>query len=242
MAEEVARGRWRLDDELEATLRRAGERGDIIKTMHRELANRGLAHSAADCVVYDAGQNAEPVVGRMIVRGLSDEINDRHYIIVDSIDGKSHYIDIGKGEAAEPMLEGSIVRVTPRSTDPRQIDRTVADISAANGGRYNVDIHLRQDPSATERFAETHVRRLEAIRRATGGVERDPDGTWIIAPDHLDRVAEYERERARAEPVLVEKLSPMPLEKQVGFDGATCAGPGVGFQSADGLARRRLWT
>ncbi|RVB24524.1 DUF3363 domain-containing protein, partial [Mesorhizobium sp. M7A.F.Ca.CA.004.05.1.1] len=37
LAAEVGAGSWRLDDELEATLRRTGERGDIIKTMHREL-------------------------------------------------------------------------------------------------------------------------------------------------------------------------------------------------------------
>ncbi|RTM09960.1 MAG: DUF3363 domain-containing protein [Hyphomicrobiales bacterium] len=221
LAAEIGSGRWRLDDELEATLRRLGVRGDIIKTMHRELTSKGLARSAADVLVHDAGQNAEPVVGSVVARGLADEIQDRHYLIVDGVDGKSHYIDIGKGEATEPTPDGCIVRVTPRSTEPRQIDRTVADISAANAGRYNVDIHLRQDTSATERFAETHVRRLEAIRRATGGVEREPDGTWIIAPDHLERVAHYERQRARAEPVVLDKLSPIPLEKQVGFDGAT---------------------
>ncbi|CDX12614.1 conserved hypothetical protein [Mesorhizobium plurifarium] len=221
LAEEVAPGRWRLDDGLEATLRRLGERGDIIKTMHRELTSKGIARSAADYIVYDAEQNAEPIVGRVVARGLADEIQDRHYLIVDGLNGKSLYIDIGKGEATEPTPDGCLVRVAPRNTEPRQVDRTIADIAAANGGRYNVDIHLRHDPSATERFAETHVRRLEAIRRATGGVERRPDGTWIIAPDHLRRVADYERRRATAEPVVVDKLSPMPLEKQVGFDGVT---------------------
>ncbi|TGT71815.1 MULTISPECIES: relaxase/mobilization nuclease RlxS [unclassified Mesorhizobium] len=254
LAEEVVPGRWRLDDELEATLRRLGERGDIIKTMHRELTSKGLARSAADYVVYDLEQNTEPVVGHVVARGLADEIQDRHYLIVDGVDGKSHYIDIGKGEATEPTPERSIVRVTPRSTEPRQIDRTVADIAAANGGRYNVDTHLKHDPSATERFAETHVRRLEAIRRATGGVEREPDGTWIIAPDHLERVAHYERQRARAEPVVLDKLSPMPLEKQVDFDGATWLDrelvsnepvalrvSGFGREVGEAQTRRRQW-
>ncbi|CDX21466.1 conserved hypothetical protein [Mesorhizobium sp. ORS 3324] len=254
LAEEVVPGRWRLDNELEATLRRVAERGDIIKTMHRELTSKGIARSAADYIVYDAGQDAEPVVGRVVARGLADEIQDRHYLIVDGVDGKSHYIDIGKGEATEPTPEGCIVRVTPRSTEPRQVDRTVADIAAANDGRYNVDIHLRQDPSATERFAEMHVRRLEAIRRATGSVEREPDGTWIIAPDHLERVAHYERQRARAEPVVLDKLSSMPLEKQVGFDGATWVdrelvsnGPvalrdsGFGREVREAQTRRQQW-
>jgi len=254
LAAQVSSGRWRLDDELEATLRRLAERGDMIKTMHRELTSKGLARSAADCVVYDAGQNAEPVVGRVIVHGLADEINDRHYLVVDGVDGKSHYIDIGKGEATEPMPDGCIVRVRPRNTEPRQVDRTIADIAAANGGRYNVDIHLRHDSSATEHFAETHARRLEAIRRATESVERQPDGTWIIAPDHLERVADYERQRTMAEPVVVEKLSPMPLEQQVGFDSVTwidrelvSATPeplrnsGFGREVREAQARRRQW-
>lgn len=222
LAEEVGSGRWRLDGELEATLRRVGERGDIIKAMHRELTGKGLARSAADYVVQDRAEaSAQPIVGRVIARGLADEINDRHFLIVDGVDGKSHYVDIGKGEAIEPTPDGCIVRVSPRNIEPRQVDRTIAEIAAAHDGRYSIDIHLKHDPSATESFAETHVRRLEAIRRTTGGVEREPDGTWIIAPGHLDRVTEYERQRARAEPVVVDKLSPMPLERQVGFDGAT---------------------
>ncbi|UCI32122.1 relaxase/mobilization nuclease RlxS [Mesorhizobium sp. B4-1-4] len=254
LAEQAAPDRWRLDDGLEAALRHIGERGDIIKTMHRELTGKGLARSAADYVVYDVGQNAEPVVGRVVARGLADEIKDRHYLIVDCVDGKSHYIDIGKGEATEPTPDGCIVRVTPTSTEPRQVDRTVAEIAAANGGRYTIDIHLKHDPSATQRFAETHVRRLEAIRRVPGGVERAPDGTWSIAPDHLKRVADYERQRVRAEPVVVDKLSSMPLERQVGFDGATwldselvSATPeplrntGFGRQIREAQARRRQW-
>lgn len=255
LAEEVGSGRWRLDGELEATLRRIGERGDIIKTMHRELTGKGLARSAADYVVHGrSAEQMQPVVGRIVARGLADEINDRHYMIVDGADGRSHYIDIGKGEATEPTPDGCIVRVTPRNTAPRQVDRTIAKIAAAHDGRYSIDIHLKHDPSATERFAETHARRLEAIRRATADVERQQDGTWIIAPDHLDRVMDYERQRAKVEPVAVDKLSSMPLERQVSFDGATwidrelvsdtpelLRNSGFGHDAREAQARRRQW-
>jgi type IV secretory pathway VirD2 relaxase len=255
LAEETDPGRWRLNDDLESTLRRMGERGDIIKTMHRELTGKGLARSAADYVIHvRSGEPARPIVGRVVGRGLSDEINDRHYLIVDGVDGRTHYIDIGKGDATGPTPEGGILGVTPKGTEPRQVDRTVAEIAAANDWRYNIDIHLKHDPSATEGFAETHVRRLEAIRRATGGVERDPDGTWSIAPDHLKRVSGYERQRARAEPVSVEKLSSLPLEQQVGFDGATwldrelvsdqplaLQGSGFGRAVREAQTRRRQW-
>ena len=222
LAEERRPGRWRLEAGLEDTLRRMGERGDIIKTMHREMAAKDIARSPADYVIHDPSDpHAKPVTGRVMRRGLSDEINDRHYLIVDGLDGRSHYVDIGKGEATEPTPEGSIIRVTPKHIEPRKVDRTVAEVAATNGGRYNIDIHLAHDSRATENFAETHIRRLEAIRRATGTIDREPNGTWVIAADHLDRVMDYERRQAKAAPVIVEKLSHLSLELQVGADGAT---------------------
>src|SRR5690606_39090328 len=118
-----------------------------------------------------------PVTGRVIHRGLADEHRDRHYLLVDGIDGRVHYVDIGRSDAIGPTPEGSIVRIAARSAEAREADRTVAEIAAASGGRYSVDLHLRHDPSATQAFAEAHVRRLEAMRRARAGVEREPDGT-----------------------------------------------------------------
>jgi type IV secretory pathway VirD2 relaxase len=222
LAEEVRRGAWRLDADLEDTLRRMGERGDIIKTLHREMTGKDHARSAADYAIYDPmDATTQPIVGRVMARGLSDEINDRHYLIIDAVDGRTHYIDIGQGEIAEPTPEGSIVRVSPADLEPRKADRTIAEVAAANGGRYSVDLHLSHDPRAMEDFARTHEHRLEAIRRATDGVAREPDGIWTIAPDHLDRVVAYERTRARATPVIIETLSHLPLDRQVGADGAT---------------------
>jgi type IV secretory pathway VirD2 relaxase len=222
LAEEVRPGEWRLAVDLEETLKRMGERGDIIKTMHREMTEKGVVRPAADCVIFDpAAKDSRPITGRVVARGLSDEINDRHFLIVDALDGRAHYVDIGKGEATEPTPEGAILRIDPKRPERRQVDRTVSEIAAAHGGRYDVDIHLRHDPSASASFAETHVRRLEAIRRVTGGVERGPDGTWVIAPDHLERAVAFERRQAQATPVVVRTLSSLPLERQVGAEGAT---------------------
>ncbi|MBI1330286.1 MAG: DUF3363 domain-containing protein [Alphaproteobacteria bacterium] len=255
LAEEAGTGQWRLSQELETTLRRMGERGDIIKALHRDLAEKGLSRAAADYAIYDPSDpHVGPIIGRLVRRGLSDEINDRHYLVVDGVDGRTHYVEIGKGDAAEPIAEDSIVAISPRSTGPRAADRTVAEIAAANGGRYSVDIHLRHDPTAGAAFAETHVRRLEAIRRATDGVEREADGTWIIAPDHLARAATYERRQARDAPVAVQTLSTLPLGQQLGADGATWLDrelvtdkpttlreSGFGHEIRDALAQRRQW-
>jgi type IV secretory pathway VirD2 relaxase len=255
LADEIAPGHWRLAEGIENTLRRMGERGDIIRTMQREYSERGLTRAVGEYVIYEpTGPEARPITGRVVARGLADEHNDRHYLIVDGVDGRSHYVDIGKGEATEPIPQGAIIHIEPKRAEARTVDRTVAEIAAANGGRYDVDIHLRYDPSASATFAETHVRRLEAIRRVTKGVEREADGTWIIAPDHLERAADYEHRQARDAPVIVHTLSTLPIERQLGADGATwldrelvgeapepLRNGGFGRDVRNALARRRQW-
>jgi type IV secretory pathway VirD2 relaxase len=255
LAEETTPGQWQLTDGLEGTLRRMGERGDIIKAMHRDLAEKGITRAASDYVIYDPSDaDTRPIVGRLVRRGLADEIDDRHYLIVDAVDGRSHYIEIGRSEVTDPIPEGGIVSITPKRAEARAVDRTVAEIAAANGGRYSTDIHLRHDPSASASFAETHGRRLEAMRRQARTMKREPDGTWVIAPDHLERAAAYERRQAKDAPVVVQTLSSMPLDRQLGADGATwldrelvadapvpLRDGGFGREVQDALVRRRQW-
>jgi len=255
LANEVAPGRWRLADGIEETLRRMGERGDIIRTMQREFSEKGLVRAAGDYVIYDpAATDARAIIGRLVVRGLSDELNDRHHLIVDGVDGRSHYVDIGKGEETKPIPERAVVRIEPKPAAARAVDRTIAEIAAANGGRYSVDIHLRHDQTASASFAEAHVRRLEAIRRLSHGVERETDGTWIIPPDHLERAAAHERRMATETPTVVQTLSALPIDQQVGTEGATwldreliadapipLRDAGFGREVREALNRRRQW-
>lgn len=254
-AEEIAPGYWRLAEGLEPALRRMGERGDIIKTLHREMTEKGLMRAPSDYAVHDpADGETRRIVGRVVARGLSDELNDRHYLIVDGIDGRAHYVDIGKAETADALPDSAIVAIAPKGAAPRSADRMIAEVAAANDGRYDIESHLRHDPTASRAFVESHVRRLEAMRRATGLVERGPDGSWTIAPDHLERVTSFERGQARASPVIVETLSVWPLERQVTTNGATWLDrellaekpeplreTGFGGEVRDALALRRQW-
>lgn len=213
-------GLWRLDDKLEPTLKAMARRGDIIATMHHELGKRDLSQNAADYAIYNpTDEAARPIIGRVVIAGLLDEHADRRYLIVEGVDGLSHHVDVGELEDLPPAP--SIVRISPAEVSIRAVDRTVADIAAANGGRYSVDIHLRHDPTATQSFAETHVRRLEAIRRAGGGVAREADGSWTIAQDHLARVGAYEREKSDRLPVVIETLSSRGLDDLPRHNGAT---------------------
>jgi type IV secretory pathway VirD2 relaxase len=253
LAEPLVAGRWRLAEGLEERLRRLGERGDIVRTMLRELSARRIERGVAE-LVLDAAALAQPLVGRVAGRGLSDEVRDRQYLLVDSLDGRVHYVDLGRGDAVEPLPDGAVVRVVPVEPAARAADRTVAEVAAANDGLYSVERHLLHDRSAGIAFAEAHVRRLEAIRRGSGGVERREDGTWVIAEDHLVRAEAYEARLARERPVRVELLSPLPVERLVGAEGATwldrellsrspepVRDAGFGREVRGALALRRQW-
>lgn len=221
LAEPVGKGRFRLAADLAATLTRMGERDDIIRTMQRAFSAAGVDRPAADQIIYDPGRpDAAPLVGRVLVRGLADEYRDRHYLVVDALDGRSHYVGLGS-EAAEGIGEGMTVQIEQVRAEVRATDRTVAAVAAANDGRYDIDAHLRFDANASQGFAEAHVRRLEAIRRTTGSVTRKADGSWVISADHLERAAEYEAARVRERPVSVSLLSPRPLEELARVEAAT---------------------
>lgn len=254
LAEALGGGEWRLADGIEEGLRRLGERGDIIRTMQRELTARGIERVPADRVIHGDAIPESGLVGQVIARGLSDELADRHFLIVDGVDGRAHHVDIGFADAVEPLPEGAIVRASPRETGPRASDRLVAEIAEVNGGRYSVDLHLRHDPQARPEIAEAHIRRLEALRRAGAKVERLEDGTWRIEADHLEQAAAYERRRARSAPVRVELVSPLPLKDLPERDGATwldqeLAGDspeplrdsGFGREVRSAVALRRQW-
>ena len=256
LAEPLGAGRFRLAPDFAETLRALGERGDIIRTMQREFSRAETARAPADQAIYDpTAPDARPLVGRVLARGLADEHADRHYLVVDGVDGRSHYVAIGKGTETDASLpRGAIVRIDPLSPTEREVDRTIAAVAAANSGRYDVDLHLRHDPTATEAFAETHVRRLEAMRRISGIVEREASGRWIIAPDHLTRVAAHETARLRDRPVAITMLSTQPLDRLVDADAATwidrelvsgsqepARDAGFGHDLREVQARRRQW-
>jgi hypothetical protein len=206
LATEEGKGRYRLADDLEEALRTMGRRGDIIAAMHEQLKRNAPEVPPQDYAIYDPTEG-KPLVGRVIARGLSDEHNDQHYMIVAATDGRSHYVELGERSISEMLSHPEIVKVHSIVPAVRPADRIIAEVAAANDGIYSVERHLRHDPTATRRFAEAHVRRLEAMRRGRRDVERLPDGSWKIAPDHLDRALAFERSVAAARPVDVETLA-----------------------------------
>ncbi|MHC2313083.1 type IV secretory pathway VirD2 relaxase [Bradyrhizobium diazoefficiens] len=254
LAEESEPGRWRIDAELEPKLRRMGERGDIIKTMHREMAAAGVSRAAGDYTIFDPKQGNRRLIGRIVGEGFADELTERRYVVIDGVDGRTHYAEIGALDANEEApVRNTILELGSRVAEPRVIDRTIAEIAARHGGSYSDRLHREFDPKASGEFVGSHVRRLEAMRRE-GMVSRLADGSWDVGKDYLDRALRYEELQRSRNPVRVTVLSWQRLEdlphalgatwldrKLVGNEPDQLASTGFGADVETALRTRRQW-
>ena len=123
LASEIGPGQWAIDDKAEATLRELGERGDIIKRMHRALAERGIERGSSSYVLAAESLDT-PIIGRLVDRGLDDELKGTAYAVVDGVDGRTHHIKLPDLDAAGDSAPGSIVEL--RRFDDAQGLRRVA--------------------------------------------------------------------------------------------------------------------
>jgi len=215
LATERQTGEWRIHPEAEPILRAMGERGDIIRTMQRAMGGQ-----QRELAVFDPKENVSHIIGRVASKGLTDELNDRCYLILDGIDGKAHYVALpAKAELTEyPM--GAVVEVRGIAKS-RAVDRDIAAL--AEEGLYCVDPHrLQKTVKATARDPEdvvnAHRRRLEALRSA-GIVERVGNDVWRVPADLLEQGRQYDRQRSGG--IAVTLKSHLSIERQARAIGAT---------------------
>jgi type IV secretory pathway VirD2 relaxase len=228
LATEAEPGRWVVSDKAETTLRELGARQDIIDTMHRALADHGLAEERGlDRYVFHGKGSGEKVVGRVIGKGLAcEEMGERVYLVVDGVDGRVHHMEFANPAHVDEMRRGMIVEAAPAAFGPRASDRNIAVMAEDNGGLYQPSRHaervreiLAQQGKDPDAFIRSHVRRLEALRRA-GHVERIDEDHWRIPKDITERGMAYDLNRG-GDGLRVRTLSAFDLERQIGSDGAT---------------------
>ena len=259
LAREVEPGLWTISEKLEPTLRELGERGDIIKTMHRALADRGVERAAGDYAIHRDRLEHGPVIGRVIDKGLpGDQLGDRLHLVIDGIDGRVHYLEIADVTPVDEARVGSIVEVGRAAAGRRPADRNILAMTDTVDRMYRPsehlaavrDTHIVRD-GHEEGFVEAHTRRLEALRRA-GIVERVDADHWRIPEHYAERAQEYDARRSRQ--IALRVLSIIDLDAQVTANAATwldrglLAGhsvpvrdDGFGAEVRDAQARRRQW-
>ena len=216
LADQVGPGTWSVSADAEKTLRALGERGDIVRTMHRALKDK-----QREMVVFEPGRGDQVVVGRVAGKGLGGESHDKGYLVVDGIDGRAHYVALTAHANLEDYPTGAVVEL--RSLNKLRVaDQSIAAL--VSDGLYRTDHHLavvRSQATAgrdPQEVVQAHVRRLEALRRA-GVVERVAEGIWKVPNDLVERGRRYDADRTRG--IDVQLRSHWPIEKQVRAIGAT---------------------
>jgi type IV secretory pathway VirD2 relaxase len=215
LAERVSADTWSVAPDTEHTLRTLSERGDIIRTMQR-----ALGQMRREMVIFDP-KRSPPVTGRIADKGLSDELSDRTYVIVDGIDGRAHYARLAANVNISDLPTGGIVELRG-VTEPRRVDKSIVEMSI--DGVYRTDTARQRlaDSSPAVRnpasVIDAQVRRLEALRRGNI-VERLGDGVWRVPRDLPESAMRYDQSRlSGVQPVV---RSHLPVERQVRALGAT---------------------
>jgi len=108
LAEPAGPACWILKPGLESTLRRLGIRGDIIKTMHLAMSAGGHEPDVSTFALHGE-EPADPVLGRLVQRGLDDELKGTAYAIVAGIDGRTHHLRFSDLEMTGDAPAGAIV-------------------------------------------------------------------------------------------------------------------------------------
>jgi type IV secretory pathway VirD2 relaxase len=217
LAAEQQPGTWAIHADAESTLRAMGERGDIIRTMQRAMSGK-----QRELAVFQPGEDGRTIVGRIVGKGLADELYDKGYLIVDGTDGKAHYVALPPRSELEQYPTGAVVEVKG-AVDVRAADRNIAALAV--DGLYRTDHHqaVAQGQATPDRdpreVVAAHVRRLEALRRA-GIVEREAEGVWRVPSDLAERGRQYDAQRLGGG-VAVDLKSHLPIERQARVIGAT---------------------
>ena len=175
LADQVGPGQWVVSETAEKTLRALGERGDIIKRIHRGLTERGIERGAASYVL--AGESIDdPVIGRLVDRGLDDELKGTAYAVVDGTDGRTHHIKLPDLDAAADSAPGSIVEL-------RKFDNVQ--------GRRRVALAVRSDLDIEQQVHATGATWLDRQAIAREPVALGGGGFGAEVRQAMDRRAEH---------------------------------------------------
>lgn len=183
LADQIGPGQWLIDNKVEATLRELGGRSDIIKRMHRALTERGIERGSASYVLAAESLDV-PIIGRLVDRGLDDELKGSAYAVVDGVDGRTHHIRLSDLDAAGDSTLGSIVEL-------RRFDNA--------HGQRRVAIAVRSDLDIDQQVTATGATWLDRQNIAREPAALSNGGFGAEVQQAMDRRAEHLIEQGLAE-------------------------------------------
>lgn len=209
LAEERQKGVWALDSRMESKLRQLGERADKFKMMQRALRETGIDRAAASMALFERGPRKAPLIGKVVGVGLVDEISDHTWVVIDAVDGRVHYAELGRLKPAEVPGRGTLVALAGDSLEgkPSKVAK-VQELSPVElqsqttyGGPTWLDqaILSRWQPEpVTPGFARDVQQALAARGRwlvARNLATLSPTGDVKPSPEMMRTLRQSERER-----------------------------------------------
>ncbi len=202
IAEPVGTARWTLKSGLEQTLRDLSIRGDIIKTMHRAMTGAGREPDMSGFALHNE-EAAYPVLGRLVARGLHDELKGTAYAVVEGVDGRTHHLRFSDLETTGDAKPGAIVEArTYEDTNGRRrlslatrSDFAIEPQVAAPGATWIDRQLVAREPAATGggfgiEVREAMVRRVDHL--VEQGLARRQGQRVVFARDLLDTLRRRE--------------------------------------------------
>jgi type IV secretory pathway VirD2 relaxase len=175
LAERVAPACWTLKPGVEQSLRDLGLRGDIIKTMHRVMTGAGREPDVAGFALH-GDDPSDPVLGRLVERGLHDELKGSAYAIVEGIDGRTHHLQFSDLEFAGDAAPGAIVEA--RAYEDTQ-------------GRKRLSLATRSDLTIQQQISAPGATWLDRQLLAREPAMTGSGGFGSEVRDAMDRRAEH---------------------------------------------------
>jgi hypothetical protein len=208
LAEQVGPASWTLKPGLERSLRDLSIRGDIIKTMHRALAGAGREPDVTGFAVHGDG-SADQVLGRLVARGLHDELKGSAYAIIEGVDGRTHHLQFSDLEMTGDALPGAIVEARSyedaggrqRLSLATRSDHPIEEQTTARGATWIDRQLLSQEPATSGNGFGAEVR--EAMRRRVNhlvdeGLARRQGQRVVFARDLLKTLRQRELDEVSA--------------------------------------------
>lgn len=208
LATREGNGIWTIEPGAEQTLRDLSVRNDIIKTMHRAMTRSGHRFDPAALALHHSAPS-EPIVGRLVERGLDDELAGTAYAVVDGADGRTHHLRFETMELTGDAASGAVVELRSWEDSHGKTRLSLATRSdlpleaqvTARGATWLDRQLVARDPVATGNGFGLEVR--DAMEARTGrleaeGLVRRQGSRVIVAKDLIDTLKSRDLDDAAA--------------------------------------------
>ncbi len=185
LSQKLASGRWSIDRGLRGALL------EMQKYQRRHQAMERYDQAGQQAHIIYNSQSGQSITGLVRKRGLSDEMYDKEYVLVDATDGNLYYVDLAKRSEYERVATGNIVSIDARPPQfEKKADLAIQQQANESGGVYDPDRHARSaieqkiiSPSAVDAYIKSHLRRLNTLTRK--GYAESIDGIRFRVPDNF---------------------------------------------------------